>query len=109
MRMVRRFEVAERSMSPALEPGDYLVAVAGLPIRPGDLVVFEHPRRPGFLLVKRAARVEDGRVTVLSDRPDLTLADSRTFGPVSQRGMYRVVFRYWPWRRFGPVGSGRGW
>lgn len=86
-------------MSPALEPGDYLVATAWAPVRSGDVVVFEDPRRPRFWLVKRVERIEDDHARVLSDDPDATRADSRTFGPVPLAGVYRVVLRYWPPRR----------
>lgn len=104
-------------MSPALEPGDYLVTRAGGRLRRGGIVVFEHPHRPGFLLVKRLAglpgdevdldgrtvRVAEGEVIVLSDARTLTRADSRTFGPVPLDRVERVVFRYWPPRRLGFV------
>jgi signal peptidase I len=46
---MRRFEVVDRSMEPALMPGDYLIATRRAP-RLGDVVVFE---RTGFHLVKR--------------------------------------------------------
>lgn len=50
---MRRFEVAERSMAPALLPGDYLVSVAGRRPRRGAVVVFPFPGDPGRWLVKR--------------------------------------------------------
>lgn len=53
MPALRRFEVAETSMAPAFHPGDLLVAVRpSIPAR-GVPVVFEHPRRPGFWMLKR--------------------------------------------------------
>lgn len=51
---MQRYVVAELSMSPALLPGDRLLARRARILRRGDLVVFEHPHRPGFHLVKRA-------------------------------------------------------
>lgn len=93
---VRRFEVAERSMAPALEPGDYLIATRWLPVREGAVVAFEHPERRGFWLVKRVATVEGTRAEVTSDNAEATRADSRSFGPVAVSDMYRVVLRYWP-------------
>lgn len=86
-------------MSPALEPGDYLVATSWLGVREGDVVVFEHPRRPRFWLVKRVELVEEDRAWVLSDDPDVTRADSRSFGPLPLEALHRVVLRYWPPRR----------
>ena len=51
---VRRFEVSEDSMAPALEHGDYVVGtrLVSAPLR-GDIVVFPHPRSPDFLMIKR--------------------------------------------------------
>lgn len=83
-------------MAPALEPGDYLLAASWLPVREGGLVVFEHPRRPRFWLVKRVEVLEDARAWVLSDDPDVTRADSRSFGPLPLEALYRVLLRYWP-------------
>ena len=53
-RSLRRFAVVEGSMRPAFEPGDWLVGrrFHTLPKR-GDIVVYEHPARPGMYLVKR--------------------------------------------------------
>src|SRR5579875_3681307 len=65
-----RIAVAERSMEPALRPGDWLLARrsvrpgGSLPVTPGRLVIARHPQRPGLLLVKRAVRA--GRL--LADR-----------------------------------------
>src|SRR5690554_2729283 len=63
-RRVRRYAVAEESMSPALEPGDYLVAVPAPDPTPGDIVVFPHPHRPGFDMVKRVVAVAGQRVAI---------------------------------------------
>ena len=57
-----RVAVAERSMEPALRPGDWLLVRRGLRagrpprIRPGQVVIARHPGRPDLLLVKRVAR-----------------------------------------------------
>jgi signal peptidase I len=57
-----RVAVAERSMEPALHPGDWLLTWRGLNrsrpprVQPGQLVVARHPGQPDLLLVKRAAR-----------------------------------------------------
>jgi signal peptidase I len=52
-------------MSPVLQPGDYLLT---LPLRPrrGDVVVFEHPHRPGFMLVKRVVGLP-GEIVEISE------------------------------------------
>src|SRR5262249_33625577 len=50
-----RAKVTERSMEPALRPGDCLLIRRTRRIRPGQVVVARHPDRPDMLLVKRAA------------------------------------------------------
>lgn len=103
---LRRVEVQGGSMMPALRPGDRLVAVRGLPIRGGDLVAVTDPRLPARLLVKRVASVGAGRhLEVVGDNPPAS-TDSRTFGPVPPALVTgRVVWRYWPPERRGPIGG----
>ena len=97
-----RIAVAERSMEPALLPGDWLLAWRGLgvraaTVRPGQLVIARHPGRPGMLLVKRVAWREAGGWWLTSDNPGAGGIDSFRFGPV-QPGLIegRVLLRYWP-------------
>src|SRR6185503_639021 len=64
-----RVEVAGTSMRPTLEPGDWALAVRVQQVRRGDVVVVEHPERPGFELVKRVVHVAgdvapDGRMLI---------------------------------------------
>jgi inner membrane protease subunit 1 len=93
-------------MRPTLEPGDWAIAVATGRVRPGDVVVVEHPERPGFEMVKRVVAVEgdaaaDGadaidRVWVEGDDPSAS-TDSRAFGALPGdliRGRVRLV--WWP-------------
>src|ERR1700728_3134834 len=111
-----RVEVAERSMVPALLPGDWLLAWRTHRVRPGQVVLAWHPQRPGFLLVKRVAWQESpggggGQVPPMrgagiaggwlaSDNPAAGAVDSARFGPVPAEGIVaRVLFRYWPLRR----------
>jgi nickel-type superoxide dismutase maturation protease len=101
-----RVEVEGESMMPALNPGDWLLAIRALEIRPGMLVVVEHPQRPGFEMVKRVAATPGERVGDRTLRPDEYWVvgdnaegstDSRAFGPISSgaiKGL--VVVRYWP-------------
>jgi nickel-type superoxide dismutase maturation protease len=99
---VIRVAVAERSMEPALRPGDWLLVRRTRRVRPGQVVLARHPGRPDMLIVKRAARrVEgDGEVGggwwLESDNPDAGAVDSRRFGPVPA-GLIegRVIVRYW--------------
>lgn len=93
-------------MRPTLEPGDWAIAVAPERVRPGDVVVVEHPERPGFEMVKRVVAVSrdgaaDGagvfdRVWVEGDDPSAS-TDSRTLGALPGdlvRGRVRLV--WWP-------------
>ena len=89
-----RVTVAERSMEPALRPGDWLLVRRTRRIRPGQIVLARHPAEPGMLIVKRAARRVPGGWWLESDNPGAGAVDSRRFGPVSAvEG--RVLFRYW--------------
>jgi nickel-type superoxide dismutase maturation protease len=101
-----RVAVAERSMEPALRPGDWLLVLRGLRagrpprIRPGQIVVARHPRQPSMLLVKRAGRSVPGGWWLESDNADAGAVDSAWFGPVPPPLIEgRVVLRYWPARR----------
>ena len=96
-----RIAVAERSMEPALRPGDWLLVWRGLRpgrpprVRPGQLVVAWQPGRADFLLVKRAVRRAEGGWWLGSDNPGAGAVDSRSFGAVPGpliRG--RVLLRY---------------
>ncbi len=83
-----RVAVAERSMEPALRPGDWLLVRRtmargrSLRVRPGQVVVARHPGRPDMLIVKRAARREPGGWWLASDNPAAGAVDSRAFGVV---------------------------
>ena len=85
---MKRFKVAGHSMTPALQPGQEVVASNSSGPRPGDVVVFQHPRRSSTWLIKRLA---DKQGTVLSDNLEVGEDDSRTFGPVATEGMYVVI------------------
>ena len=96
-----RVSVAERSMEPALYPGDWLLAcrtmAPGRPlrVRTGQIVVARHPGRPGLLIVKRAARQEPGGWWLASDNPVAGAVDSRAFGLVPPSQIEgRVLWRY---------------
>lgn len=100
-----RVAVAERSMEPALRPGDWLLVWRSMRacqpprIRPGQIVIAMHPAQPGMLLVKRARREQAGW-WLESDNPEAGAVDSRRFGPVPDALIVgRVLFRYWRPRR----------
>jgi nickel-type superoxide dismutase maturation protease len=96
-----RVAVAERSMEPALSPGDWLIVrrtmTRGRPLRlrPGQVVVARHPGRPDLLIVKRAARRERGGWWLTSDNPAAGAVDSRAFGAVPAALIEgRMLLRY---------------
>lgn len=105
--VVHPWAVGGRSMEPGLQQGDRVLVdrwtYRQRPPQVGEVVLVLGPgARP---LVKRAARVEPSAdaVWVLGDNASAS-NDSRRFGGVplaSVRG--RVVFRYWPPSRMGPV------
>lgn len=93
-------------MVPTLMPGDWALAVTRRRFRRGDIVVVEHPGRPGYEMVKRITgmpgeRVGDRTLTddeiwVEGDRQDAS-TDSRHFGPVRREQVKaKVVLVYWP-------------
>ena len=96
-----RMAVAERSMEPALRPGDWLIVRRTirpgrtLRPRPGQIVIARHPGRPGLLIVKRAARRERGGWWLASDNPSAGAVDSAAFGAVPAELIEgRVLLRY---------------
>jgi nickel-type superoxide dismutase maturation protease len=114
-----RVKVAERSMEPALRPGDWLLVRRTRRIRPGQIVLARHPGRPELLLVKRAARRVDGGWWLESDNPGAGAVDSRRFGAVPGDLIEgRLLARYWRVRslprtewvsRPGAHGNGPAW
>jgi signal peptidase I len=102
-----RVEISGPSMAPALLAGDWALAVKPGKLRRGEVVVIEHPLRPGFEMVKRITGIPDdlapdGRILgedewwVEGDnRAEST--DSRHFGPVTTdlvKAKVRLI--YWP-------------
>jgi nickel-type superoxide dismutase maturation protease len=95
-----RVKVAERSMEPALRPGDWLLVRRTQRISPGQIVLARHPDRQDMLIVKRAARRVEGGWWLESDNPGAGAVDSRRFGTVpGPLILGRVLARYWRPRR----------
>jgi nickel-type superoxide dismutase maturation protease len=91
-------EIAEHSMRPTLHDGDWVV-IRRRPgsIRVGDVVILDHPDRPGFELVKRVASVITDGLMVLGDDQGAGSIDSATFGGVPIGSVTgRVLLRYRP-------------
>lgn len=105
--LVFRVEIRGDSMAPTLQPGDVAVAVATGAPSVGDVILLEHPRRPGFDLVKRVTAIPggltgsgdvlgSGTYWVEGDRA-FRSTDSRHFGPVGVEHLRaRVVVVVWP-------------
>jgi len=124
--IARPWRVAGRSMEPTLRPGDRVVvdvwSYRHRSPRPGEIVLFVGPEPGRAPLIKRCVRTPSG-VTPRShagpwgslrhpDRPGSWLRgdnsgdswDSSSFGAVpGERILGRVVWRYWPTSRWGPV------
>jgi signal peptidase I len=99
-------------MAPTLLPGDWVLVVTPSSYRRGDVVVVEHPGRPGYEMMKRLVwvpgdvvgerRLGADEYWVEGDGPAST--DSRHFGPVSEdalKARAEVVYR--PRERWGRV------
>ena len=105
-----RYEIAERSMEPTLRPGDWVIALRSTRrVRRGDVVIVEHPARPGFEMVKRVAAlsgdrapgagvvIPPGGVWLLGDNPAAGSVDSVVLGSFPLDAVRaRVVARYHP-------------
>ena len=96
-------------MLPTLRPGDWALAAAGGRLRHGDVMVVEHPGRPGYEMVKRVTALPGERVGdrvlgddeywVEGDHPAGS-TDSRGFGPVRREHLTaRVLLIYRPLER----------
>jgi len=107
LRRLVAYEIADRSMEPTLRPGDWVLGLRRQRARRGDVVVFEHPLRPGFEMVKRVAAgagedmgrvaLGPGEVWVLGDNPDAGSVDSRALGPIRFEWLRaRLLLRYKP-------------
>ena len=103
-------EVRGSSMLPSLSPGDWALVVTASRYRRGNVVVVEHPDRPGFEMVKRVTglpgdlrpdggELGPGEFWIEGDHP-ASSTDSRSFGPVRREHLKaRVRFVYWPFQR----------
>lgn len=93
-----RYEIAERSMAPTLQPGDWVLGVKRpRRIHPGMIVVYE--MRPGFEAVKRVGVPPPGvdGLWLLGDNPDAGSVDSRSLGPIDPAQVTaRLLLRYRP-------------
>ena len=108
-----RVVIEGASMMPTLLPGDWVLVVTPRTYRRADVVVVEHPGRPGYEMVKR---IVGSPGTVIGERrlgPDewwvegdheASSTDSRQFGAIATPQLKaRAVLIYWPPERRGVV------
>ena len=104
-----RIAIEGVSMAPTLVPGDWALVVTPERFHRDDVVVVEHPQRPGYEIVKRLVGVPgstvggrelgEGEYWVEGDFAHRS-TDSREFGPVSRENLRaKVVLVYWPLER----------
>jgi signal peptidase I len=65
---VQPFQTPTESMVPTLLPGDFFLVdtrpATRADLHPGDIIVFEHPRKPGVAYAKRVVALAGGRVSI---------------------------------------------
>ncbi|MGB7859859.1 MAG: S26 family signal peptidase [Acidimicrobiia bacterium] len=92
---MKRFAIAETSMLPSLQPGEEIVATNSREPRIGDVVVFPHPERNDFWMVKRRspapAPVRNEKIWVESDNQREGTVDSRSLGPIETTTVWTRV------------------
>ncbi|MEZ0234062.1 MAG: signal peptidase I [Actinomycetota bacterium] len=101
-----RVEIEGGSMAPTLAPGDWALIASPSRYEREDVVVVEHPGRPGYEMVKRIVGVPGDQVgdRVLGDDEywvvgdyEPASTDSRQFGPVRADELKaKVLIVYWP-------------
>lgn len=84
-------------MIPVLQPGDWVLGVRNpTSVDVGDVVVVDHPERPGFRLVKRVVDRDADGLVLGGDNPGRSV-DSRQFGSVpAEEVLARLVLVYHP-------------
>jgi signal peptidase I len=102
-----RVAIEGASMVPTLLPGDWALAAGRARLARGDVVVVEHPGRPGYEMVKRLTSVPGDRVGggrllgpdeywIEGDHAKAS-SDSRHFGPIRRNELTaKVLLIYWP-------------
>ena len=93
-RGMARYAIEETSMSPALEPGDYVLAKRNaLPFRRGQVVVYTREAWPGFALVKRVVGLPGERLVIEGTQVHVrghVLAEPWADGPTLPDGTWKI-------------------
>ena len=92
---LRRYVIAEQSMMPTLRDGDWVLAqrTTGR-IERGEVIIFDHPRRPEFTLVKRVVGLPGDTVTIRNGQVYIdaaALAEPWADGPTRPDGEWEVA------------------
>jgi signal peptidase I len=97
--LLQVIKVSGHSLDPLYQDGDF-VLVSKIPIllhgiRPGDAVVFQHPRLGG--LIKLVERLEAGGSSVFVVGTSAFSSDSRTFGAIPRNLIQgKVIWHFTP-------------
>ena len=87
-------KVNGNSMWPTLRDGD-IVRFEKIDlnlIEPNLIVLFKHPIKKDFNLIKRISTVEDGEVFLIGDNPDPNASeDSHNFGCINVKNIIAVI------------------
>ncbi|MDJ0663523.1 MAG: signal peptidase I [Acidimicrobiia bacterium] len=91
---LRRYQIAEESMAPTLLAGDYVVAQPSRQsLERGDIIIFEHPHREGFELVKRVVGLPGEEIVISRGQVhanDAVLAEPWADGPTLPEGTWNL-------------------
>ena len=72
--MLKIVKVHGDSMSPTLAPGDYMIVTRARTIRPGFVVLVDHPKYGS--IVKRVKSVEGGQLSLEGDGAESTSTEA---------------------------------
>lgn len=72
--MIKLAKVRGESMTPALTAGDYMIITKAWTLRPGFVVLVDHPKYG--TIVKRVKSLENDEISLEGDGPDSTTTDA---------------------------------
>ena len=72
--MLKIVKVRGDSMSPTLAPGDYMIVTRARTIRPGFVVLVDHPKYGR--IIKRISSVNEDFISLAGDGPNSTASDA---------------------------------
>ena len=87
-------KVNGNSMWPTLRDGDIVrfEIIDSKLLEPNSVVLFKHPFKKDFNLIKRISNIEDGEVFLVGDNPDPNASeDSHNFGRINVKDIIAVI------------------